>query len=128
MLKFTICTQVSCLLVFNFRFNRSWFLSQKHRYIFHIYWILSIYNMLQNCFNIMFLYLYEFWRKWFFISKSKFWKIQFLCLSQISVSQNGSNSLQYVLIFYHTCLVFKYIIRTYFCEINVTLWDLIYNK
>jgi len=33
-----------------------------------------------------------------------------------------------VLIFSHTCLVFKDLKRTYFCEIYVILWDLIEIK
>ena len=38
MLKFTIHTQVSSLLVLVFLFNRSWFSCQKHRYkSLHVY-------------------------------------------------------------------------------------------
>ena len=33
-----------------------------------------------------------------------------------------------MLIFGHTCLVFKDLVRTYFCEIYVILWDLIEIK
>ena len=38
-------------------------------YILYVYWILSICNMLQIYFNIMFLYLHEIWRKRISISK-----------------------------------------------------------
>ena len=38
-------------------------------YILYVYWILSICNMLQSCFNIMFLYLHVFWKNRIFISK-----------------------------------------------------------
>ena len=41
----------------------------------------------QKSFNILFLYLYMFWRKRFFFSKYKFWKLWFSILSLTSKSQ-----------------------------------------
>ena len=38
-------------------------------YLFHVYWFISIYYMPKSCFNIMFLYLDEFWTKRIFNSK-----------------------------------------------------------
>ena len=85
-------------------------MSKTQIYQLHVYWILSIHNMLQICFNIMFLYLYKSWRKRIFISKFKFQKIRFLCLSLISISQKQ----------------FKYLTRTYFCGIYGILLELKY--
>ena len=61
-----------------------WISCQKHRYNnFHVYQILFIYNMLKSYFNIMSLYLHEFWRKRFSISKSQFLENTIFGLRQI---------------------------------------------
>ena len=77
-------------------------------YLFHVYWILSIYNMLQSCFNIMFLYLYKFIEKpyfplevWFLENTGFWFKTNF------QSHKNGLNCLKYVLNFCHTYLYFK---------------------
>ena len=93
-----------------------WISYQKHRYkSLYVYWILSIYNMLQSCFNIMFLYLHVFWRKQFSISKNpSFGKYSFWFKAKFQDHKNGWNSLKYVLNLCHIYLYFKDIIRTDF--------------
>ena len=53
-----------------------------------------------------------------------FRKYQFWFKAKFQEHKNGSNSLKYVLNFYHTYLYFKDLIRTDFREIYVILWDL----
>ena len=85
--------------------------------------------MLQSCLNIMFLYLHEFWRKRFSISKILFLENTVFGLRQkFQEHKNGSNSLKYVLNFTHTYLYFKDLIKTDFCGIYVILWDLMEVK
>ena len=92
MLKFTTHAHLFKFHVYwflVFQFNRSWLLLSKTlKYIFIC--ILDYFHIqhASSCFNIMFLYLDEFWTKRFFIfEKSKFWKIRFLVFGKISITQ-----------------------------------------
>ena len=72
-----------------------WFSCQKHRYkSLYVYWILSIYNILQSCLNIMFLYLHVFLKNRISISKIQVLENTDFGLKQIfKNTKNGSNSL-----------------------------------
>ena len=107
---------------FGFRFNQFWISCQKHRYTifmrigFYPYTLCFKYS-----FNIMFFIHMSFGENVFPFQSLVFEKYGFCLKAKFQYHKNGSNSLQYVLIFGHTCLLFKDLKRTYFCEIYVYL-------
>ena len=119
-------THISCF-GFCFRINRSWFLSQKHRYIiFHVYWISIHILHASKLFKYhVFVFTCVLEKSNFHFKNSIFGKYRIWFKANFLSHKNGSISLKHVLNFYHTYLYFKDITWTDFCGIYVILWDLI---
>jgi len=105
----------SCIWSFVFNKMYFWTLSQKHWYVY-LPCILNYIHMhhASSCFNIMFLYLVEFWTKQFSIWKIKVWKIRDLFFGKISKTQKWFKKFEICVEIFLTCLYFKYNVRTYF--------------
>ena len=61
----------------------------------------------------------------FQFKNQSFRKYSFWFSAKFVRHKNGSNSLKYVLKFFHTCLYIKENIRNYFCGFLEFLWDFI---
>ena len=103
-------------LKFGFRFNPFWISYQKLRYIFYMYIGFNPYTI---CFKLVSISCFcihlSFGENDFSFQKFKFWKIQFLFKGQISISQKWFKLPVICVEFFNTYLLFKDLIRTYFC-------------